>query len=83
MKVWVRNPDGSRGRFVADSNDAATVEHWNRQRALRTVRARAMDRVRAVRLRVASGTFGREGGAHRERRARTDRTRLLYRLIAG
>lgn len=83
MKVWARNPDGTRGRFVADSNDAATVEHWNRQQAIRAVRARAMDRVRAVRLRVACGTFGRGGGAHRERRARRDRTRLLYRLIAG
>jgi hypothetical protein len=83
VKVWARNPDGTRGRFVADSDDAATVEHWNRQRTLRHVRALAMDRVRAVRLRVACGTFGREGGAHRERRARSDRARLLYRLIAG
>lgn len=83
MKVWVRNADGTRGRFVADSNDAATVEHWNRQRALRAVRELATDRVRAVRLRVACGTFGKGGGAHREHRARTDRTRLLYRLIGG
>jgi hypothetical protein len=83
VKVWVRNEDGSRGRFVADSNDVATVEHWNRQRALRRVRELAMDRIRAVRLRVACGTFGRGGGAHRERRPRRDRTRLLYRLIGG
>jgi hypothetical protein len=83
VKVWSRNPDGTRGRFIADSDDAATVEHWNRQLALRSIRRRAMDRVRAVRLRVASGTFGREGGAHREYRSRADRARLLYRLIAG
>lgn len=83
MKVWRRNPDGTRGQFVADSNDAATVEHWNRQRALRVIQMRATDRVRAVRLRIARGTFGRGGGVHRECRSRSDRTRLLYRLIAG
>lgn len=83
MKVWARNPDGTRGRFIADSDDPATVEHWTRQLALRSIRARAMDRVRAVRLRVACGSFGRGAGVHREHRARHDQTRLLYRLIAG
>lgn len=83
MKVWSRNLDGTRGRFIADSDDAASIEYWDRQLALRAVRKRAMSRVRAVRLRVACGTFGREGGAHREYRPRADRARLLYRLIAG
>jgi hypothetical protein len=83
VKVWSRNPDGTRGRFLADIDDAATAAHWDRQIALRKVRALAADRVRAVRLRIASGRFGRDGGAHRERRARGDRTRLLYRLITG
>ena len=68
---------------MADSNDEKTVEHWNTQRALRRVRELAMDRVRATRLRIACGTFGRRGGAHRERRARTNRARLLYRLLGG
>lgn len=83
MKVWTRRPDGTRGAFLADLDDAKTAAHWERQTALRTVRERATDRVRAVRLRVACGTFGRGGGAHRERRRRRDQTRLLYRLISG
>jgi len=83
VKVWTRNPDGTRGRFLADLDDEATVRLWEKQMPLRRVRTLAMDRVRAVRLRVACGTFGRGGGAHRERRARTDRTRLIYRLIGG
>lgn len=83
MKVWTRNTDGTRGTFLADLDDAKTVEHWRRQATLRKVRELATDRVRAVRLRVAFGTFGRGGGAHREHRRRRDQARLLYRLISG
>ncbi|HET9144122.1 hypothetical protein [Actinophytocola sp.] len=83
MKVFLRNPDGTRGAFLVDLDDEATIKHWERQVPLRRIRALAMDRVRAVRLRIACGTFGRGGGAHRERRHRRDRTRLLYRLISG
>jgi hypothetical protein len=83
VKVWTRNTDGTRGTFLADLDDARTVEHWRRQTALRKVRELATDRVRAVRLRVAFGTFGRGGGAHREHRRRRDQARLLYRLISG
>jgi hypothetical protein len=83
MKVFGRNPDGTRGRLLADLDDEVSVRHGQRQLDARAVRERAADRLRAVRLRLAFGTFGRGGGAHRESRRRGDRTRLLYRLISG
>jgi hypothetical protein len=81
--VYDRNADGTRGRLLFDTDDPAWVEHFEYQVELREIRARASDRLRAAALRLRAGRFGREGGAHRERRWRPRAARLLYRLISG
>lgn len=83
MIVYERNPDGSRGRFCFDTDDPAWVAHLEFLQGLREARAKANDRLDAAALRLRAGRFGREGGAHRERRFRRGAARLLYRLISG
>jgi hypothetical protein len=83
MIVYERNDDGTRGRFRFDTDDPDWIAFQQRQLELRETRAKASDRLRAAALRLRAGRFGREGGAHRERRWRSPAARLLYRLISG
>jgi hypothetical protein len=86
MKVFGRNMDGSRGPLLADTDDPRWIERQERREELRAIQALASDRLLAVRLRIALGRFGHDGGRHRElpgRLRRTDPARLLYRLITG
>jgi hypothetical protein len=81
--VYDRNEDGTRGQFRFNTDDPDWVAYYERQLELREIQARASDRLRAAALRLRAGRFGREGGAHRERRWRPAAARLLYRLISG